>query len=444
MSVWDDDWAGGWPGREAQSPEPLVRPPSPAPRRDRGPGWGGVLAAALISSLIGGALGARWGADRALARIAATGVPVGSSAGTGAPAPGPGTPTADPAGGTGGAGSGGAPGGSHPGLPTAQVRVEFTSAISEAASKVGPAVVGIVNQVQQRRGYREVGTGSGVVFDRAQGLIVTNAHVVEVDRQLRPYQRLLVKTADDQTLEAELVGADSLTDLAVVRVREGVLPAQAEFGDSDQVKVGDLAIAIGNPLGLDFARSVTAGIISGLNRELPIETEDGVESTLQVIQTDAAINPGNSGGALVNAAGQVIGINSAKVAREGVEGLGFAIPVNFARPIIAQLVAHGEVVRPILGIRAFATRAQQQWSTGYTGEGLVVEVVPGGPADRAGLEDWDIILSVDGKPVNRLGELMVVLGNYQPGQTVQLRVRRIRGGEVQEFTVPVTLAGRAG
>ena len=210
-------------------------------------------------------------------------------------------------------------------MPSGQIQVSEirNTAVVRAAQAVGPAVVGIVNKAYSRDYYNskvlvEQGTGSGVIFD-ANGYIATNNHVVE------NAQELVVSLADGRVLTGRVLGADPVTDLAVIKVDATGLPAAA-FGDSDSLLVGEPAIAIGNPLGLEFKGSVTAGVISALNRSLEIG-----ERKLKLIQTDAAINPGNSGGALVNADGAVIGINSAKISVQGVEGIGFAIHVNTAR-----------------------------------------------------------------------------------------------------------------
>lgn len=202
--------------------------------------------------------------------------------------------------------------------------------IVQAAKKVGPAVVGITNKALVRDYFNrtqlvEQGSGSGVIYSK-DGLIATNNHVVA------GAQEIVVSLPDGKTYTGKVLGTDPNTDLAVVKIEaDGDLPV-AEFGDSDSLMVGEPAIAIGNPLGMEFRGSVTAGVISALNRSL-----DMGERRFRLIQTDAAINPGNSGGALVNADGQVIGINSAKIAASGVEGIGFAIPINEAKPILKEL-----------------------------------------------------------------------------------------------------------
>ena len=216
------------------------------------------------------------------------------------------------------------------------------TAVVQAAKKVSPAVVGITTKVYNRDMFnRKVlvgeGVGSGVIFDKA-GYIVTNNHVVG------PAKTVIVSLADGQSTEGTVVGRDEKTDLAVVKIKMDNLPV-AEFGDSDSLQVGEPAIAIGNPLGLEFQGTVTVGVISSLNRTIGAEGQ-----SMKLIQTDAAINPGNSGGALVDADGKVIGINSAKISKEGVEGLGFAIPINAARPILQDLIKNGKVVRPYLGL----------------------------------------------------------------------------------------------
>lgn len=190
----------------------------------------------------------------------------------------------------------------------------------------------IFNRVQ----LTERGTGSGVIYDKS-GLIATNNHVVEGASEI------IVSLTDGRSVKGKVLGADAATDLAVVKIDENNLPV-ADFGDSSTLQVGEPAIAIGNPLGLEFRGSVTAGVISALNRSIQLG-----ERKFDLIQTDAAINPGNSGGALVNAEGEVVGINSAKIAVSGVEGIGFAIPINSAKPILDELAKKGRVVRPYIG-----------------------------------------------------------------------------------------------
>ena len=213
--------------------------------------------------------------------------------------------------------------------------------IVAAAKKVGPAVVGITNKAYVRDIFNRVqlterGTGSGVIYDKS-GLIATNNHVVEGASEI------IVSLTDGRSVKGNVLGADAATDLAVVKIDENNLPV-ADFGDSSTLQVGEPAIAIGNPLGLEFRGSVTAGVISALNRSIQLG-----ERKFDLIQTDAAINPGNSGGALVNAEGEVVGINSAKIAVSGVEGIGFAIPINSAKPILDELAKKGRVVRPYIG-----------------------------------------------------------------------------------------------
>ena len=213
-----------------------------------------------------------------------------------------------------------------------------------AAKMVGPAVVGITNKAVVRDWFNNPvetqGVGSGVIF-REDGYIVTNNHVVSGAKEI------IVSLSDGRSLKGKLIGADELTDLAVVKVDGKDLPT-AKFGDSDQIVVGEPAIAIGNPMGLEFRGSVTSGVVSAVNRTLDIS-----DKLVKLIQTDAAINPGNSGGALVNADGEVIGINSAKLAASGVEGMGFAIPTNTVQNIIDEIMNKGYVARPYLGVSVF-------------------------------------------------------------------------------------------
>jgi serine protease Do len=282
----------------------------------------------------------------------------------------------------------------------------------------------------------EQGTGSGVVFEKKDGkaYIVTNYHVIEGAKEVE------VALGNGERVKAELVGADALTDLAVLSIDDKYVSTVAEFGDSDAIKTGEPAIAIGNPLGLDFSNTVTMGIISA--KERSIEVQNGWE--LNVIQTDAAINPGNSGGALVNIAGQVIGINSLKIAQYGmqsgllasgtpVEGMGFAIPINDAIPVIEELMNHGKVSRPFMGVQLLDLVAIDSYHWQNTlklpedvKQGVVITAVePLSPADKAGLQERDVIVAIDGEAIANGGDLRQYLYKQAKiGDTIKVKVYR--------------------
>lgn len=299
--------------------------------------------------------------------------------------------------------------------------------IVAAAKKVGPAVVGITNKAYVRDIFNRVqlterGTGSGVIYDKA-GYIATNNHVVEGASEI------IVSLTDGRTVKGKVLGADAVTDLAVVKIDEGDLPV-AEFGDSDSLQVGEPAIAIGNPLGLEFRGSVTAGVISALNRSIELG-----ERKFNLIQTDAAINPGNSGGALVNADGEVVGINSAKIAVSGVEGIGFAIPVNTAKPILDELAKKGRIARPYLGASLMDQEIAERYGFDLDLHGgiFIVKVVAGSPADKAGIKSGDIIISFNGAKVGTAVELRSKLSECKVGDTVEVTIRR--NGAAQNVNV---------
>jgi S1-C subfamily serine protease len=267
-----------------------------------------------------------------------------------------------------------------------------------------PAVVGI----QTRSG-----SGSGVLI-RRDGVILTNAHVVGRSREVR------VSLTDGTELTGRVLGSDTGIDVAVVQVPGSDLPA-APLGDSDLVEVGQLAIAIGNPLG--FERTVTEGIVSGLNRALE---DDGLD---ELIQTDAAINPGNSGGPLLNSSGQVIGINTAVIRPGLATGLGFAIPINLARNVADQLLTTGSIRRPYLGIQGEAITPEILAQIRLpVREGLILMTVgQGSPADEAGLRRGDIITSIAGTPIRTGGDYNRFLRQHRAGETV--RITGIRGNK---------------
>lgn len=311
----------------------------------------------------------------------------------------------------------------------AQISEARNTPIVRAAQAVGPAVVGITNKAYARDYFNrkvlvEQGTGSGVIFD-TKGYIATNNHVVA------NAQEIAVSLSDGRVLTGKVIGADPATDLAVVKVEATGLPVAA-FGDSDSLMVGEPAIAIGNPLGLEFKGSVTAGVISALNRSIEIG-----ERKFKLIQTDAAINPGNSGGALVNADGVVVGINSAKISVAGVEGIGFSIPVNTARPILQSLIEKGRVVRAYLGVGILDPNSAASY--GYQlniDKGVyVVKVAKGGPAGKAGLREGDIILKVAGAETNSVADLRAAVDAQAVGSQIQLLIVR----NDKQYTLTVSL-----
>ena len=305
-----------------------------------------------------------------------------------------------------------------------QLSAARNTPIVAAAKKVGPAVVGITNKAYVRDFFNrtqlmERGTGSGVIYDKA-GYIATNNHVVEGASEI------IVSLPDGRTVKGKVLGADAVTDLAVVKIDADNLTV-ATFGDSDTLQVGEPAIAIGNPLGLEFRGSVTAGVISALNRSIEVG-----ERKFNLIQTDAAINPGNSGGALVNADGEVVGINSAKVAVSGVEGIGFAIPINTAKPILQTLVEKGSVARPYLGIMIIDSEAlaknknADKDSVGIDLHGgvYISNMYRNSPAFQAGVRPGDIIIKIDGKKVSTSKEVSLKIKESKVGDSLVLTLRR--------------------
>ncbi|KJS19976.1 MAG: hypothetical protein VR72_16750 [Clostridiaceae bacterium BRH_c20a] len=319
------------------------------------------------------------------------------------------------------------PGLNQPKLPEITGGSLDVSPVVTIAEQVGPTVVGVSNRgrVQDFFGgtsVEERGSGSGVIIDD-RGYIVTNFHVIEKASEI------IVSLADGRKIEAELVGSDPRTDLAVLKVNAKDLPV-AVLGDSTKIKTGELVVAIGNPLGIEFARSVTVGVVSATDRTLTIG-----DRQFSLIQTDAAINPGNSGGALVNSQGHVIGINSAKLVISGVEGMGFAIPISDAKPIIDELITKGYVSRPYLGIAGTVVDEITAKRMGVP-EGIVVrQLVAAGPAHKAGLKEMDIITAVDGKTVKDFNDLTNILEKHKPGDQISVAIDR----EGEKLEIPLTL-----
>lgn len=290
--------------------------------------------------------------------------------------------------------------------------------VVQAVKNVGPAVVGITNKAYVRDNFdRKIlvdrGVGSGVIFD-GNGYIVTNNHVVE------GAQEIVVSLTDGRTFPGKVIGTDPTTDLAVVKVDVVGLPV-AVLGDSDSLLVGEPAIAIGNPLGLEFSGSVTVGVISALNRTIELG-----ERKFKLIQTDAAINPGNSGGALVNAEGQVIGINSAKISAAGVEGIGFAIPSNSARPILKSLMEKGKVIRAYLGVGVLDSNSAARYGYDLQLEHgvYVARVEKNGAAALVNIQAGDVILKINGTDINSVADLRGALDSLPVGTKVAVVIMR--------------------
>ncbi len=333
-----------------------------------------------------------------------------------------------------------------PSSSSVPVAIDESSAVIEAAATVSPAVVQITARGASTGVFGgtipQQGVGSGVIYD-GSGWILTNRHVVETERNTIA-DELEVELKDGRTFRGTVYGVDTLTDLAIVRIQADSLPA-APIGNSADIRVGQLAIAIGSPLGT-YSNSVTSGIISATGRTIIVEGDVRLSN---LIQTDAAINPGNSGGPLLDAAGRVIGINTAIA--QGSSGIGFAIPIDIARPIMVQALNGQPLERPYIGIRFRSINYQLQQdeslsvdhgaligpATTATGE-VLPAITPSSPAEAAGLRDGDIIVRIESQMIDTEHPLDAVLTSYAPGQTVRMEV--LRGGT--HIEVRVTLGVR--
>ncbi|ONI46894.1 hypothetical protein AN642_02495 [Epulopiscium sp. SCG-B10WGA-EpuloA2] len=297
--------------------------------------------------------------------------------------------------------------------------------ITQIAENVGPSIVSIINNqtIQYRIAeFQASGLGSGVIFyeDDEKIYIISNAHVVD------GAETLTVTFLGNSKVNAHIIGKDTLTDIAIVGVNKDDLPLEligkisvAPLGNSDSLRVGDLAIAIGTPLDEAYNNTVTAGIISAINRTLDVSSE----SEMKLIQTDAAINPGNSGGALIGPSGEVIGINTIKLVDNTVEGMGFAIPINDVKLIVDELLETGRIIRPALGITG-ATMTQDIVQFEFPVGVFVESVVPGSAADIGGIKANDIILEFDNTKITTMEELRALLAPKRVGDQVVVRVSR--------------------
>lgn len=299
--------------------------------------------------------------------------------------------------------------------------------ISDIAAKGKPAIVAINTEIAYSTPFGQNGTmpaaGSGFILTQ-DGYIVTNQHVID------SAQKITVVLDDGTEYPATLVGSDSINDLAVLKIDAKNLPTVV-LGTSADLEVGELAVAIGNPLG-ELSGTVTAGIISALDREINIEGQ-----TMRVLQTDAAINAGNSGGALFNSFGEVIGINNAKNAGTGIEGLGFAIPIDHAKPIIESLIKTGSTIEPFrLGIYTQDIPADQAQQYNLPEGVYIIQVEKGSAAEKAGLIRGDVIVAANGKAVKTTEALQAIKNSLNPGDKLAISI--VRGSDKLDLAIVVT------
>ena len=319
---------------------------------------------------------------------------------------------------------------------------DYSDTAIYAANKILPSIVGItveynVNSLfsmfgTQTQTSSATATGSGIIISE-DGYILTNNHIVSTSSSDSFYEvseatKVTVKLFNDETeYEAKIIGTDEQTDLAVIKIEKNDL-VKAEFADSDSIKVGEFVLAVGNPLGMQD--TVTGGIISAVNREVT-DSSDGRTYTL--IQTDAAINAGNSGGALVNSEGKIVGINTLKLQGTGIEGMGFAIPINSTTEITSQLIQYSKVKRPYIGITGMELDSKTAQKYKLV-EGIYVkDVETFSAAEKAGLKIGDVIIEVDGKAVKTMDELNEIKNSHQIGDQIKIKINR--EGEEKELTL---------
>ena len=330
--------------------------------------------------------------------------------------------------------------------------VKNENSTTQAVDKVKDAVVSVItysaNSQNSLFGSAETDTdtnteqvsseGSGVIYKKEGNFayLVTNTHVISGAKKVD------IRLADGTKVPGEIVGSDTYSDIAVVKIAADKVTTVAEFGDSDQLTVGETAIAIGSPLGSEYANTVTQGIVSSLNRNVSLKSEDGQAISTKAIQTDTAINPGNSGGPLINIQGQVIGITSSKIATNGgtsVEGLGFAIPSNDAIKIIEQLEKNGKVTRPALGIQMVnlsnlsTTDLQKLKLPDNITSGVAVRSIQPNMPANGHLEKYDVITKVDGNPIASATELQNALYSHSVGD--EMTITYYRNGKEETTTI---------
>ena len=321
-----------------------------------------------------------------------------------------------------------------------------TNSTTQAVNKVKDAVVSVITYANNKsqnsifgnddfnsnnnNSQRVASEGSGVIYkkDSKYAYLVTNTHVIN------GASKVDIRLADGNKVPGEIVGSDTYSDISVVRISASKVKSVAEFGDSSKLTVGETAIAIGSPLGSNYANTVTQGIISSLNRNVSLKSEDGQTISTQAIQTDTAINPGNSGGPLVNIQGQVIGITSSKIASNrgtSVEGLGFAIPSNDVTNIISQLESNGAVTRPALGIQMIdisnlsSSDLSRLKLPAKVTAGVVVRSAQSGMPAAGKLQKYDVITKIDGKDISSANDLQSALYKHSIGDDIKITFYRL-------------------
>lgn len=290
------------------------------------------------------------------------------------------------------------------------------------ADVAGKSVVGVTVRSVSNTVFGGTSTsdseGSGIIYT-ADGYIVTNYHVIENAISNQSISKVYVTLPNsDEEIEASIIGADSVTDIAVIKIQKEGLSA-ATFDDSNNLKVGELVVAIGNPLGRELAGSITVGYVSALNRTL---TSNG--RTYKLLQTDAAINPGNSGGALVSSSGKVIGINTVKIGATDVEGIGFAIPSNIAKPIVDELIKNGKIVRHYIGISGISLDDNMAKRYNLVKGVYVAKIESSSAAYNSGIKVGDVIVKIDDKEITTIEELNEIKNSKNVGDTVKITVYR--------------------
>lgn len=317
-----------------------------------------------------------------------------------------------------------------------QVTITETDTISPAVKKVYDSVVTVSNYTSS---LSALGTGFVYKTDDTYGYILTNNHVISGAKTIK------VTNTQDVTVEATLLGSDEYADLAVLRVEKSFVIQTAILGDSTTLEIGDTVFTVGTPISVTYAGSVTKGIISGTNRTVTVTLESGNDFMMDVIQTNAAINPGNSGGPLVNINGEVVGINTLKLVKDEIEGMGFAIPIEMATSVLERLEKGSKIERPLLGISLIDAnnsyslyRNQIYLNKDYEKGIVIVNVEANSSAAKAGLQSKDVILKVDGIEIKDSAHFKYILYKYSIGDTIKIEFER--NGEAKTVSLSLTNA----